>query len=82
MASTSFTLGPHWDAFIRTKVDSGRFGSASEVVRAALRELEERDARFEELRRHVAEGAAQADRGEFVEDYDVEAILTRAKARA
>ena len=82
MASTSFTLGPHWEAFIRAKVESGRFGSASEVVRAALRELEQRDARFEELRRHVAEGAVQADRREFVDDYDVEATIARAKARA
>ena len=34
------------------------------------------------LRRHVAEGVAQADRGEFVEDYDADAVIARAKARA
>ena len=33
MASTSFSLGDHWEVFIRREVESGRYGSASEVVR-------------------------------------------------
>lgn len=81
MASTSLTLGSHWEAFIRAEVESGRYGSASEVVRAALRELEDRGKRLEALRAHLAEGAAQAARGEFVEDFSVEDVLARAKAR-
>ena len=58
----------------------GRYGSASEVVRAALRELEDKDKRLEALRAHLAEGAEQAARGEFVEDFNIEDVITRAKA--
>jgi antitoxin ParD1/3/4 len=74
MANTSISLGKHWESFIRSEVASGRYGSASEVVRDGLRELEERKARLEALRAHLAEGAAQADRGEFV-DYSLEGLI-------
>ena len=66
MANTSLTLGDHWEVFIKNEVASGRYGSASEVVRDALRTLEERKAKQEALRQHLAEGAQQAARGEFV----------------
>lgn len=81
MASTSLTLGPHWEEFVRSEVQSGRYGTASEVVRAGLRELEERRARFEALKAHVAEGAAQADRGDFADDATPARILSAAQAR-
>ena len=74
MASTSFSLGDHWEVFIRREVESGRYGSASEVVREGLRALEERNARLEALRAHLAEGAEQAARGEFVE-YSLESLI-------
>lgn len=67
MANTSLTLGEHWEVFIRNEVASGRYGSASEVVRDALRTLEERKTKLNALRTHLAEGAAQAARGEFVD---------------
>jgi antitoxin ParD1/3/4 len=82
MASTSLTLSPHWDAFIQSEVASGRFASASEVVRAALRELEDKGKRLEALRAHLAEGAAQAAAGDFVADFDIEAIIAKAKSAA
>lgn len=65
MANTSLSLGEHWEVFIRNEVASGRYGSASEVVRDALRNLEERKVKLAALRGHLAEGAAQAARGEF-----------------
>jgi antitoxin ParD1/3/4 len=75
MASTSLTLGEHWERFIRAEVASGRYGTASEVVRDALRVLEERKARLEALRAHLAQGAEQATRGEFVADYSLTKVL-------
>ncbi len=66
MASTSLSLGEHWEVFIKNEISSGRYGSASEVVRDALRTLEERKTKLDVLRTHLHEGAQQAQRGEFV----------------
>lgn len=79
MATTSMTLGSHWEGFIRSEVESGRYASASEVVRAALRQLEDQSRSLETLRAHLAEGADQAARGVFVEDWSVDDILNRAR---
>jgi antitoxin ParD1/3/4 len=79
MASTSLTLGKHWENFIKREVKSGRYGSASEVVRAALRELEERRKRVDALREHLAAGAEQATRGEFVAAVSAKDLVRRAK---
>jgi antitoxin ParD1/3/4 len=51
---------------LRQRVASGRYNSASEVVREALRLLEERE-RMEHLRSLLAVGLEQASRGELVE---------------
>ena len=66
MASTSLSLGEHWEIFIKNEVASGRYGSASEVVRDALRALEEKKCRLEVLRNHLHEGAEQARNGKFI----------------
>lgn len=81
MATTSLTLGPHWEKFVKREIASGRYASASEVIRAALRELEERGRRLQVLREHLDTGARQARRGEFV-DISVEDIVERAQKRA
>ena len=82
MATTSLSLGGHWEDFIKQEIKTGRYSTASEVVRAALRELEDRGKRLEALRAHLAEGAGQAARKDFVEEFDIADVIERAKARA
>ena len=82
MASTSLSLNEHWQTFIEREIETGRYASASEVVRAALRELEEKGERLAVLRAHLAEGADQAARGEFVVDFDIESVISQAIAAA
>ena len=59
--NTSVILGDHFTAFLAQQVASGRYGSASEVVRAGLRLLEEREAALAELRAEIAKGEASGD---------------------
>ena len=75
MATTSLSLGEHWEVFIKNEVASGRYGSASEVVRDALRAMEERKSKLEALRMHLAQGAKQASTGEFVDDFSMDALI-------
>lgn len=78
MATTSLSLGEHWEVFIKNEIASGRYGSASDVVRDALRTLETRNTKFETLRKHLGEGEIQARNGEFVKDYSVDRLLSQA----
>ena len=54
--NTSISLGDHFDQFIAGQVDSGRYGSASEVVRAGLRLLETNESRLDVLRNALVSG--------------------------
>jgi antitoxin ParD1/3/4 len=61
--NTSVSLGEHFEGFIDRQIRSGRFGSASEVVRASLRLLEERERRIDALKRALIEGEESGDAG-------------------
>ncbi len=54
--NTSVAIGNHLQRFVQRQVKQGRFGSASEVIRAGLRLLEEREAKLEALRVAIQDG--------------------------
>lgn len=64
------SLTPQLEGLVKQKVASGRYGSASEVLREALRLLEDheefRQAQLEELRREVQVGIRALDAGKAV----------------
>ncbi|MGA3029032.1 MAG: type II toxin-antitoxin system ParD family antitoxin [Bryobacteraceae bacterium] len=71
MPTRNINLTDHFDRFIEAEVGSGRYGSASEVVREGLRLIEDRKreerAKLKWLRAAVKEGLEQIDRGLGVE---------------
>ena len=64
-------LTPELAQLVQEKINSGRYSSASEVVREALRLLEQKDelhaVRLQQLRSRIDKGLAEADRGEGVD---------------
>jgi antitoxin ParD1/3/4 len=75
--NTSVSLGDHFTDFIEEQVNSGRYGSATDVVRAGLRLLEDYEAKLEALRAAIAEGEASGPARPF----DVEAFLARKRKK-
>ncbi len=71
--NTSIAQGDHVETFIGARVADGRYGSASEVVRAALRLLEEHGAKVEALRAALIEGEESGSASAF----EFEAFLSR-----
>jgi antitoxin ParD1/3/4 len=81
------SLTPELEEFVHKKVESGMYLSASEVVREALRLLDERDRlrqlRVEDLRKELIIGIEQADRGELIDgEIVLEKLLERGMKRA
>ena len=66
--NTSFSLGEHFSTFIEGQISQGRYGSASDVVRAGLRLLEEQEIKLEALRAALVEGEASGPSTPF--DFD------------
>jgi antitoxin ParD1/3/4 len=66
------SIGERWEGFVERIVKSGRYGSASEVVREGLRLVEEREAKLAALREKI--GASIAAGGK-VSDGELDAAI-------
>jgi antitoxin ParD1/3/4 len=79
--ATSYTIGKHYERFIKDLVDSGRYSTASEVMRDALRLVEEREerrkAKLEALRSEIQKGLHSGP----AEYFDIEDTITETKRR-
>ena len=64
MPTTTIQLPPDVAASIQQKVESGHFPDAGEVIREAMRLLDEQECRLDELRAKLQVGLDQLDRGE------------------
>ena len=71
--NTSISLGNHFEEFIREEVNSGRYSSASEVIRSALRLLEAEEQKERELIKALQEG----EQSGFVENFDFQKTFRR-----
>lgn len=80
----NISLPPELESQVRKRLESGLYGSASEVVREALRLFETyeqvRSSKLTQLRADINEGLANIRAGEVV-DFDPDAIKKRSRAR-
>jgi len=76
--NTSVVLGDHFANFIDAQVGEGRYGSASDVVRAGLRLLEEREAKVKSLQDALIVGEQSGKPKPF----DFDAFIARKTAEA
>lgn len=75
--NTSISIGNYFDGFIKSKIASGRYKNASEVVRAGLRLLEEEENKIMALREAIQEGIESG----IANDFNPESHLSKLKAK-
>jgi antitoxin ParD1/3/4 len=75
--NTSISIGNYFDSFIKSRISTGRYKNASEVVRAGLRLLEEEENKRMALRDAIQEGI---DSG-IAHDFNPKTLLRELKAK-
>jgi antitoxin ParD1/3/4 len=75
--NTSVSLGVHFEQFIGERLKTGRYGNASEVVRAGLRLLEDEETKLESLRAALDEG----ERSPMARGYSREKLLAKVRGK-
>jgi antitoxin ParD1/3/4 len=79
--ASSYSLGAHFESFVQGQLASGRYNNASEVLRDALRLMEERDAKLQALRAtldaSIRRGGAHSDDEVSRALDEEEAVLTK-----
>lgn len=77
MKTTSVALGSYFDDFISSTIKTGRYNNASEVVRAGLRLLEEREQKVAQLRSAINEGLASGRNENFAPETNLEQLKAK-----
>jgi antitoxin ParD1/3/4 len=75
---TSYTLGKHFESFVQAQLASGRYNNASEVLRDALRLMEDRERRLAALDAAIERGMADINAGLIT---DADTVLDRLQAK-
>lgn len=78
MKNTSVSLGDHFNRFIETQIAQGRYNSASDVMRAGLRLLEQEEAELAELRAALIEG----EKSGIAHDFSFDKLRAELRAMA
>jgi antitoxin ParD1/3/4 len=75
--NTSISLGEHFTEFVDSQVETGKYASASEVVRAGLRLLEEHEAYVAAVRTALIEGEQSGE----PQPFDVKAMIAEKRRK-
>lgn len=70
--NTSIVLGDHFESFIHNQINEGKFSSASEVVRAALRNFEHEEA----LKARLIQSLEKGENSGFDEEFNPDQFIT------
>ena len=83
MKNTSVSLGPHFEGFINSKIAEGRYSSASEVIRSALRLLEDEEKkRYSEWAKYVNAALEEGMASGIAENFDWDEFIAQMKAES
>jgi len=75
--NTSITLGEHFEKIIENSIATGRYASASEVIRAGLRKIDEEEQKIKLLREAIEAG----EKSGYVKNFDPVKFLEKMHAK-